>query len=380
MPINNDVYGVWKLLKWYDPTLLGATANYYVVETADIGTTQDIKNTPFVQGTGLPIILNVSGASASIKIKAPLIVTETPRTISRATDTVSDGYRLWTDLMSGGTTQYAADILKSNFKRETGVIFEELGFSVDSQQGCRYTINLVGDSNYLNSETGLTAGSGISLEDGTMTGTDNGVYEQPPSGNFFGPFTGELVNSRWVIKPCRVASFYDVIGLVTTGRTSISGYMEKLEITYRFSTTGFNYVGQPTQRKIMAAGAIEAQVSGTMISSERSPLGYQFPWQAMNSYDDTSLLTTSQKVPDTNPPNTFGQSYGGIVKHTDVTFQVGLRNGTSSIYDINTMINLVPGLAINNSLFQSSTQQVSSDLLRTQFSAFGWITDPLPFQ
>jgi hypothetical protein len=374
MPVNNDVYGVWKLLQWTDDVLLGTAPQYYVVERADIGTEQEIKNSPFVQGTGLPLILNVSGATARLRINAPLLVTEEARQEDRANDKVSDGYRLWRDLIGGGGTAAAGDILKSNYVRETGIVFEQLGFSVDANQGCRYTINVVGDSNYLREETGLSTGSGIEIKDGTtISGSpETGVYQSSPVNGYYGPFRGTIdpITGHVVITPCRLATFYDVVGTVSTGNETIEGYLEKLNITYSFQTQGFNYVGQPTQRRILGMGAIEARVEGTMISGVRQPLGYQFPWQAMNVDNDVEAGTLIK----TEDP----QRYGGTVKHSEIAFTVRLRDGVSNTTTA-LSVNLVPGLSISRSLFQSSTQQVSSDLLRTNFNAFGWVTDPVPF-
>ena len=395
MPISNNFYGVWKLLQWYDPDLgiynplMPGQGVFYVVENARIGTQQNIQSSPFVQGTALPVILNVGGSVATIELNAPLLVTPSPRTEDRTTDTVSDGYRMWEDLLGGtgvtGASHRPSNLLKSDFTAETGVIFDQLNFSVDSRQGARYTIGLKGDANYLYEEV-LSSGeevppsgtAGISLVNGSSVDSAHpGVYDTlgVAGTGWAGPFW--MQSGR--ILPCRVGTFYDVIAKVyyydrATGQSSqIKGYMEKFQVSYRFTTNGFNYVGQPTQRQILGISGLEAKFSGTMIWSSRQPPGYLYPWQAMNSYDDlTQGLTASQKAPVIG--GTDYATFGGITWVGAATsFGVHIRNGGT------VGIELCPHISIDQSLFENSTQQISNDLLRTDFSGFGWVTDPSPF-
>ena len=354
MPITNRPYGVWKILQWLDPDLNMATARRFVVKSANVGSQQESKVEKFIQGTALPVIMTIGGATATMKIEAPLLVvgpignTTVGYGPARSVgDNIHDGFDMW-NIIRGSTG--AASMFSSTYEKETGFILEELTFKVDAQNGAVYTFGLKGDADYLGEERNDTSGAGMSLVDGSSVWS---------SGNL--PFP--------IDTPLRVAAFYDITAAVG----NMTGWVENFQITYKFTTTGFNYVGQNTQRQIMGIGGAEVSFQGTMISSTgeglREPVGYQFPWQAMNANNDTSATDAGHSRPRTAAGY---ETYGGIV-HVNTQFDIAVRlrdgTGTSSI-------DILPGVSVGKNIIQQSSVQYSADLIRTQFQGLAWITDP----
>jgi len=352
MPVTNQPYGVWKVLQWTD-VALNADLNQkrFVVEDATVGSQQEARVEKFIQGTALPVIMHIGGASATMKITAPLLVQESViRSASVNADPIHDGFTMWRYIWNANNVN---SMFSSTYQRETGFIMDELTFRVDAQKGARYTFGLKGDADYLGEETIVTptvSTNGISLVDGTSVWAGSSSGYPFPKG-----------------EPLRVAAFYDI----TANVGNLEGWVENFQISYRFTTTGFNYVGQRTQRQVMGIGGVEVQFQGTMISTNnglRAPRGYQFPWQAMNARNDVTDTVGSNKTP------VGFETYGGIV-HTnpDFVLSIMLRDNTNTSLGT---IDILPGVTVEKNVIQQSSVQYTADLIRTQFQGVAWITDP----
>lgn len=352
MPVTNRPFGVWKVLQWTDTNLsTDLNQKRFIVENATVATQQDIKTERFLQGTALPVILNVGGATATMKVVAPLLVGPNMR-VEGTSDTIHDGYTLWQYICN---PSIAAGMFSSLYELETGMIIEELNFSIDATKGARYTFSLKGDSNYLGEELvspNLPLPSttlGLTLIDGADVWTSGDK-----------PFIAGT--------PLRVASFYDVTATIG----SMAGWLENFQITYKFTTSGFNYVGQSTQRQILGISGAEVTFQGTMISSTgaglRSPRGYEFPWQGMNEQNDITAGTVAKT------PSGY-EGAGGIVHYNpNMTLAIRLRNGINQ--SGNNTIDILPHVTVGKNLIQQSSVQYSGDLIRTSFNGMAWITDP----
>jgi hypothetical protein len=358
MPITNIPYGVWKILQWKDSNLGMVDWTSFVVKSANVGTNQETRVEKFVQGTALPVIMNIGGGASTMQIDAPLLVKETiPRT-GTATDPTHDGLFMWNKIKGSGVS---TGMFNSAYTAETGFIIEELGFKIDATNGAIYTFKLKGDSNYLGEEKvlpGITPDNGLYLADGST------IWNNADTS--YHPFTKGV--------PLRVASFYDVTATIGIGESGVfSGFVENFEITYKFQTQAFNYVGQRTQRQILGIGGAEVSFRGTMISTTvgttRQPLGYQYPWQAMNPHDDLVWTSTSTKTPG----GTYDK-YGGIVS-VNQAFNISLQLRSGSSIDSG-LIDILPGVNVEKNVIQTSQAQYSSDLIRTNFQGMAWVTDP----
>ena len=111
----------------------------------------------------------------------------------------------------------------------------------------------------------------------------------------------------------------------------------------------------------------------------RQPVGYMFPWQAMNQYND--IINSSAPLNETalgtdNPKTPDGKATFGGVVHVNTQFDIGVKLRNGAAQPEGPTINIIPGVSVGKNIIQSSTAQISADLIRTQFQGMAWVTDP----
>lgn len=312
MPINNSLFGVWKIFKY--------NGVQYIVENSTEAVSQDAEQKHYIMGTAMPRVLSIKGAEAKLDITAPLLVCEKglTRTGNLLNDPIRDGLTL--------VKTMSTDYMNPNLTATTAMIFRSIDFSVSADQGASYSVSAVGDYDELISEgANGSTGSGLSSESTTL-----------PVGTVY-----------------RVASFYDFdvnIGGYVIG-PSTGTYLRDLKININYNTESFSYVGQPDQRKYYGISSFEVSVSGTFIANQRYPLGaspgnwpyYSMPLQA---------------------PVNYGE--GGHAIPSTGNFGITLRN--------NNGLDVLPTTSLNNQkfIFTSTSMQGSTGLLTTSFEGRLW--------
>jgi hypothetical protein len=367
MPIDNRLFGVWKLLVFKDPN--GASGDRaYIVKTSKETVTQEVTAELFVQGTALPLIQNIGGGIAELDITAPLLlkahsITDNPAPYARkfnsgAGDDLHDGYTLWCRTMQAPSGS-SAGMFQGWYSADPGFVIKNAGLEV-TPNGATYTIGFKGDTNFLGNEIG--SGYGWQVVD-PSDGVAWTYWWQAPQCPI--PVASSVQND---FQPLRVATFYDVVASAQVGNNIIQGYVENLKINLTVQTKQTNVVGQQTQRPIMGIAGVDIAFSGSMIWSHRQPLGYQFPWQSMNPAGGNN-----PRVPIANPAiGSPGETFGGTGKYSTFSLSVGLRNGAGNT----AVLPLLPYLNVDKAIFSSSSVDVSNDFVRSSFEGKGWISNP----
>jgi len=362
MPIYNNLFGVWKLLVY--KSVDGLTDKAYVVKSAKESVQQEVNPEFFVQGTALPLIQNIGGGTAELDITAPLLLKAHPWNWSPTAgfqrelngglgDDLHDGFTLWCRLM-GGASGLTAGFFNGLYSADPGFVIKNAGLDI-STTGAVYNIGFRGDTNFLGDESGSNVGwRVIDASDpnwNTWTNTD-GIMPWPRN-----PL------SYTELCPLRVATFYDIIASADVAGSTLLGYVEKLNINLAIQTKQTNVVGQQTQRPIMGISGVDITFGGTLIYNTRQPLGYLFPWQAMN---DGTPPASVDRVP------AGYETFGGTGKYSSFSLKVGLRNGIGNP----SVLPLLPYLNVDKAVFNSSSLDISNDFIRTTFEGKGWISNP----
>jgi hypothetical protein len=314
MPIDNRVFGIWRVFRY--------GGQPFIVENYTEEVRQEIQAQPFIIGTAYPRVMNISGAVAELKITAPLLVWD--NSYRTTANQIHDGL----DLIQ---TFGSSAVLNGNYTSDPFFIFQKMRFEVSAEKGATYTITALGDYNAIKSENPASIYDfGLSLRGEVLSPASYPL----PAGYVY-----------------RVASFYDLIpsigGVVFGPSTGI--YLKELTIEVDYKTEDFTYVGQEDQRKIIGIAGYEIVVSGTLISDTRSPLAY--------STDPTKMIMPLQAP--------AGLTRGGRAFPTNGTFDVTLRNSALSIIPTN-------NLSAQRFVFNNSSLQTSSGLLTTRFEGRLW--------
>ena len=330
MPINNNYFGVWKF------AVLGNQV--YIVDSLIQEVKQDIQPKYYVQGQAVARILEIGGAQASVKIRAPLLIGPAARTVyvnnTPYVDSIYDGLHIWNDFFND-------NYLNGSFSADPFFIMQQARFSVSSDRGASYEITFIGDYDALNGET---------INPGAEFGIVNPYTDAYPGDPPLPAGSGQNI---------RVAAFYDIYAQVGIGEQSVTAPVQELTIDVEAKTEPFNFVGQKSQRKIFGIGGFMVKFSGTFISESSFPKAWQFPLQATGNIVN----------PDTS------QYWGGTAKATTGGFSVSLRDGTNNVGTIPILTNIPWDKAV----FSGSSLEIGNGLQKSKFDGMVWISSNTDF-
>ena len=337
MPLNNNLYGVYKTLK------IGGVS--YIVESASRNRSMEVSPKSYVQGTPLSAILDIGGVKEDISIQAPILV--------------------------GGASAHDGRTL-ANTK-----ITEILSPSTA-------TLPLLQNANFRVSESGASVSMSL-MSDGSAASSLAGYFQ--------------LVNSPIPALspvsaggPTRVARFYDF--RVNIGGRTFFVIEANIEVKSNVDTKYF-LVPNATSTNIMDETGQGELVTIPNTGGTQYSFGNQFPFigitgveisgggkaavllQDLNSdgdFTDFTSGTSDESINLTygvNEPSSGDltlQIPGGAV-YESVAFSFEIYNPTTDAW-----VSLLPSLNLTRSVINKSNFEITNGLLTVDFGFTCWVT------
>ena len=112
MPLNNDFYGIYKIMKvkTIGPNEITGSLKPYVIEKFNVKTSMESEAKFYMQGSPLTRVLNIGNISETYNVTAPLLVPPI-----NATYALQDGLQLLNDILK---LQYGTNTLATNTRSE----------------------------------------------------------------------------------------------------------------------------------------------------------------------------------------------------------------------------------------------------------------------
>jgi hypothetical protein len=378
MPLNNDFYGVYKIIKvktrdastGNDPST--GSLKPYVIKTFNVKTNMEASPVFFMQGNPLTRVLNIGNISETYTVNSPILVPPSGQSIN----SLYDGRKLLTDLLY---LQYGNN---SNTPSATLPVISAAKIEITNTESF---IDLTLES------------------DGDPNNTLN-VYN-------FAPGNNTNINLLGIGNGARVARNYDFfVSLGTINGQPFEFLIENVSLNIKLELKRSNFLGAyDSTQNYSGSGFVPSDGTptgqnpfgnnngnGSYPNIDVSYSGYQFPFISVGGIEASATGKAAVAIHDDGSGNLSGinftvpsgnqQAYttrSALIAALNVTGQqTGAFSGTTGIQafkiflgDPNNNISLIPTqFNFNNGIIKSKNYNFSADVMTFDFEVQAYYT------